>query len=122
MTAVTTDGLITGAHTSVEDDLTVVALHDRAGRTLLTWNETGGTRSQEWLAQLKVSQRPADLQLDELVVAVLCGPEPTLAVYELFVDGEPSLISLFELTLPLPVIHAAAELHHDAHSAVDTER
>ncbi|MDP9820970.1 hypothetical protein [Nocardioides massiliensis] len=115
MTATTTDGIITAAHTAVEDDVTVVSLHDRAGRALLTWNETGGTRSQEWLAQLQVSQRPADLQLDELVVAVLCGPEPTLAVYEPFVDGEPSLLSLFELTLPLPVTHAAAELHRDAH-------
>jgi hypothetical protein len=113
MTAVTTDGLIAAAHTVVADDLTVVTLHDHTGRAMLTWSEAGGTRSREWLAQLQTSRRPADLHLDDLVVAVQCGQQPTLAVYEPFVDGEPSLLLLFELTLPLPVTHTAEELHRD---------
>lgn len=113
MTATTTDGVITAVRTTDEDGFTVVTLLDHTGRPLLAWNEPGGTRTREWLAQLQASRRPTDLRLDDLVVTVQCGPEPTLAVYEPFVDGEPSLQSLFALALPLSVFQGTEDPPHD---------
>lgn len=110
MKPTTTDGRITTGHTTVEDDQLVVTLHGGADRPMLSWSEVGGERSREWLAALQMSRRPPDLRLDELTVTVRCTPEAALAVYEPFVDGEPSLLFLFELKLPLTVTQDAGTL------------